>query len=93
MTDASKIAQDREPATTLTGLATMPESMTRLASLSVVDAQDGFETEMPDVVPLLGLEPADTEKAGENFPVEVESTRSPPLAPLLGTISFHVEET
>ncbi|WP_433909531.1 hypothetical protein [Sphingomonas yabuuchiae] len=43
-------------------------------------------------VPLLALKPADTEKAGENFPVEVEATRSPPLTPLLGTIaSYSVE--
>ena len=47
---------------------------------------DGPATVAHDSSALLGLEPADTEKAGENSPVEVEATRSPPLAPLLGTI-------
>jgi len=43
-------------------------------------------------MPLLGLEPATTEKAGENLPMSKDSNNPPRCFPLLGTkLSEHSE--
>lgn len=71
----------------------MPQGVIPTGNASCGAPDDGPATVAHDSSALLGLEPADTEKVGENSPVEVEATRSPPLAPLLGTISSHSVET